>query len=129
MTGQAAHLRILCVTHDTDLAIIIRLALQLDPRISVEWVADEQAALELMAGGYRPDAVLLDTLRSSEAPSRTASSIRDLLPDAAVPIIFLTHHPVQRRRDELLEEGATAVILKPFDPLRLAGYVRGQVPA
>lgn len=71
-----------------------------------------------------PDVILLDLMMPVMDGRETLHALRSSTETAAIPVMFLTASAVPGDVRRLAELGATAVILKPFDPLGLAAQVR-----
>lgn len=117
-------LRVLCADDDPDIRTITILSLGLDPDMIVESVPDGRSALKLIGTGFMPDVVLLDVLMADENGADSARQICAASELSGIVVIFLTAITRAEQHGALYESGATAVIVKPFDPLTLASRVR-----
>jgi two-component system, OmpR family, response regulator len=121
-------LRLLYVDDDADIRTIVRLALSLDPAITVRCAADAGEALAMLDEA-RPDAILLDVMMpGTDGPALLAQiRARDSLAD--VPVVFMTAKTRDADVAAYRRMGAADVIPKPFDPITLAARVRAIVAA
>jgi CheY-like chemotaxis protein len=119
-------LRILCVDDDHDIRTIAVMALGLDPATEVRSVGTGAEALAMLGeGGWSPDVVLLDVMMPGmDGPAVLAAlQTRGETP----PVIFMTARARRTDVDAYKALGAVGVIVKPFDPLALAGEVRALI--
>jgi CheY-like chemotaxis protein len=122
---MTAALRVLCVDDDNDIRTVTVMALGLDAAIEARGVASGTAALALLEGdAWRPDAILLDVMMSEMSGPALFTTIRDRTSIDDVPVIFMTARAGRAALEEYRALGAIGVIVKPFDPVRLAGQVR-----
>lgn len=120
-------LRLLCADDEEDLRVILELSLSLDPDIHAEIVPSGTALLERAraAGGAAAyDAFLLDGMMPGLDGYETCRHLKADPATAAVPVIFLTAKTQRTEQARALDLGATACLVKPFDPLTLAAEVR-----
>ena len=68
---------------------------------------------------FKPDLILLDVMMPGLSGPETLSALRELPALAGVPSVFLTAKAMPDQLEELMQYGATGVIVKPFDPMRL----------
>lgn len=118
-------LRVLYVDDDDDIRMIASMALRLDPAIAVKSVSSGQSALDLLdQDPWRPDVILLDVMMPGMDGFTLHRTLRDRSDLAEAKTIFMTARASRAGLDEYTASGADGVILKPFDPLRLAQDVR-----
>jgi two-component system, OmpR family, response regulator len=117
-------LRILCVDDDPDIRLIVELALHLDPEMRVRSVAGAAEALAVLREEAF-DLVILDALMPEVNGLELLERIPRIDGSPPMPIIFLTADALRRARYD--KAGVIGVIIKPFDPLRLADTVRSLV--
>ena len=121
-------LAILCIDDDPDIRTIAIMALALDPGITVRGAASGAEAVALLRrDGWRPDAIMLDVMMPAMDGPATLAAIRALDGYDDVPVIFMTARARQADLDAYRALGADGVIVKPFDPLRLAEDVHALV--
>lgn len=116
-------MKVLLIDDEADVRRIARLALERVGKMQV--VEAENGAMALsQAVREEPDAILLDVMM----PDRDGPSVlRELREDARtqhIPVIFLTAKALVAEIERLKTLGAVAVLMKPFDPMRLAAQVR-----
>ncbi|WBO23014.1 response regulator [Sphingomonas abietis] len=122
---MTSRIRILCVDDDPDIRTITALALGLDAAIEVRTAASGVEALEAMrVDGWWPDAVLLDMMMPVMDGPAVLAAIRMGEEGRSLPVIFMTARAGYRDLEGYRDLGAAGVIVKPFDPLRLAEDVR-----
>lgn len=123
--SEADHLRILYVDDDKDIRHIVKLSLALDPLIELRLCADGAEALEVAAtGAWRPDLVMLDVMMPRMDGPTLMVALRELAGFADIPFVFVTARAREADVQSYHAAGARGVILKPFNPLTLAGSVR-----
>lgn len=117
-------LKVLHVDDEPDIREVTAMALALDPELELRTAASGQEALELMSGAWRPDVVLLDVMMPRLDGPGTLEKLRMLPDHAGTPVIFMTARANAQEQARFLALGAIAIIVKPFDPMSLAGQVR-----
>lgn len=122
---MSATLRILYVDDDDDIRTIATMALQLDPALDVRTAASGQAALALLnEGSWKPDLVLLDVMMPGMDGFALHEALRARSDLPGLKTVFMTARASRAGLEDYIATGADGVILKPFDPLQLAGEVR-----
>ena len=115
---------ILLIEDDWDIAQITLLALALDPQIDARHIQEgDEAIRQLKMGPWQPDLVVSDLMM----PGLNGLQILDILQREGLkrgPFILMTAKVGQREIAEYRERGADGVVVKPFDPLTLAGELR-----
>lgn len=86
-------------------------------------VASDGAEGVAKAKTEKPDVILLDVMMPGIDGPATLHVLRADPDTADTPVIFLTAKAKPADRDRLLSLGASGVIAKPFDPMRLAADV------
>ena len=119
-------IKILHVDDEDDIREIARMSLELDPEFEVASAASGELALEIVSRD-QPDLLLLDVMMPGMDGPETLRRIRMMAGFADVPAIFMTARSRPQDIDQLLGEGARAVIAKPFDPMALAGQLRAHL--
>jgi len=71
-----------------------------------------------------PDVILLDLMMPGMDGKKTFQRLRENPKTVGIPVIFLTIRGKFPEFDKLKEEGALAVLAKPFDPTRLCSQIR-----
>ncbi len=114
-------MRVLVVDDDPDIRLMVSVVLSREPGWEAVEARDVAEGARL-AAEEEPDVVLLDVMLGEESGVRLLERLRADPATREIPVIFLTGK--EGRRDELLERGARAVVIKPFDPGTLADAVR-----
>lgn len=111
--------RILVVDDEDDIRRVATLSLE---RVGGWEVVPASSAAEAVAaaegGGF--DAVLLDVMMPDVDGPATLERLRPIL-GSGVPVVFLTAKVQPADVERLRGLGATGVLAKPFDPMRLPG--------
>ena len=110
--------RVLCVEDDPDIRMIIEFSLTKVGGLEVRLCAGGELAIE-QAPEFLPDLVLLDVMMPGLNGPETLAALRLLPCMQGVPIVFMTAKAMPDEVEELLQYGATGVIVKPFDPMTL----------
>lgn len=121
---MTAPIDILYVDDEPDIRTIAKLAFELDPGLRVRTAATGGEALQMLADGWRPDVAILDVMMPGMDGPTLARLIAQRPGCAELPIVFMT---ARARGSDIAgyhELGARGVIVKPFDPLRLAPDLR-----
>ena len=119
MRGMAGRPRVLVVEDDTDIAGVLRRALDKEG-YDVRVADDGEEALGA-AADYEPDAVVLDL----GLPRLDGVEVcRRLREDGDVPILILTARDALESRVEGLDSGADDYLVKPFEREELLARIR-----
>ncbi len=110
--------RVLCVEDDPDIRTILELSLATVGGLTVRCCADGREAVAAVPG-FRPELVLLDVMMPGLSGPETLDLLRQLPEMQGVPVIFLTAKAMPDELEQLLQFGATGLIVKPFDPMTL----------
>ncbi|MGV3580066.1 response regulator [Brevundimonas sp.] len=122
-------LKILHVDDEPDIREVAAMSLGIDPEIEVRSAASGAEALKTLESDWKPDVVLLDVMMPELDGPGTLERLRQLPGHEATPVIFMTARAQSQEQSRFLELGAIAVIIKPFDPMTLAGQVRDNLGA
>jgi CheY-like chemotaxis protein len=108
--------RILIVDDEADIREVAQIALE---EIAGWEILTAGSGAEGIARAHteRPDAILLDMMMPDMHGAEVLASLKADPSTTAIPVIFLTAKAQAARQPPA---GAAGVILKPFDPLRLA---------
>lgn len=117
-------LKILHVDDEPDIREVAAMSLGIDADIEVRSAASGAEALAALAGGWDPDVVLLDVMMPELDGPGTLERMRQLPGHQDTPVIFMTARAQAQEQSRFMGLGAIAVIVKPFDPMTLAGQVR-----
>ena len=112
--------RILIIDDEEDLREVAQVALETLVGWQVLTAASGAEGLE-RARAERPDAILLDVMMPGDDGVAALERLKADPGTAAIPVILLTAKVRVARHPP--ESGAAGVILKPFDPLKLAAQV------
>ena len=113
---------VLLVDDERSIRTICRVNLEGDG-LAVTEAADGVEALEHVAQ-ERPSLVLLDVMMPSVDGWRVAEQLAADEETREIPVIFLSARAAHEDRLRAQELGAVGYVVKPFDPLELAGIVR-----
>jgi len=117
-------LTLMHVDDEPDIREVAAISLQLDPDIDLVSAPSGQEALDKLAAGLRPDVILLDVMMPSMDGPGVLSRLKQMEATSDIPVIFMTARAQSNEVDRLRALGAVGVIIKPFDPMTLAGQVR-----
>ena len=119
-------LRVLYVDDDRDVRRIATLSLQLDPTLAVVDVGSARDALTLVDANPTAFDVFVFDVMMPEIGGIELIKIIGARDDraGAVPIILMTARAQASDIETYLAAGAKGVIVKPFDPMRLAADLR-----
>ncbi|MBV8518026.1 MAG: response regulator [Acidobacteria bacterium] len=79
------------------------------------------------AAAEQPDCILLDLMMPGMDGAATLRALQANDATAAIPVVFLTANAIASEVEMLRKLGARGVLLKPFDPMALAGDLRAVV--
>ena len=114
--------RILLVEDEIDIQMVARLALEDVGGFEVEVCSSGEVALEV-GPGFRPQLILLDFMMPGMDGRRSMEAFRKEPGLRDVPVAFITARAQLNEVAEYRELGAVDVIVKPFDPMKLADLV------
>ena len=117
-------LRVLHVDDEPDIRELVEISLGLDPELFVISCASGNDALAT-AAEWSPNVILMDVMMPVMDGPQTLSQLRKCKIIANIPVVFMTARAQTSELAHLLSLGAAGVIAKPFDPITLAGAVRG----
>ena len=115
--------RVMCVEDDDDIRLILDFSLATVGGLEVLACASGRSALAQVEA-FRPDLVLLDVMMPDLSGPQTLAALRELPAMQGVPVVFMTAKALPDELEDLLQHGATGVIVKPFDPMTLAQDIR-----
>ena len=115
--------RVMCVEDDADIRMILEFSLGTVGGYEVRCCPGGRAALQL-APEFKPDLVLLDVMMPDLSGPQTLAALRELPSMRGVPVVFMTAKAMPDELEQLLEHGATGLIVKPFDPMTLPQDIR-----
>ncbi len=121
-------IRVLVIDDEGDVRMIVRFALERDPRFVVTEARNGNEGLHL-AQEEAPDLILLDAMMPGLDGYEVCRRLRAQPRFAQTPVVFLTAKTQGYERRQGLAAGATDYLPKPFDPIglgeRLATYLSG----
>jgi CheY-like chemotaxis protein len=115
--------KVLYVEDEADIRAIAELALGKVGGFQVLVCASGPEAIR-KAAAFAPDIMLLDVMMPGMDGTTTLEALRDLPGLAAVPAVFLTAKALPAEIARYKTLGASDVIAKPFDPMKLSEQVR-----
>ncbi len=115
--------RVLCVEDDPDIRMILQFSLQTVGGYEVMCCAGGRAALAQVTA-FAPDLVLLDVMMPDLSGPETLAELRQMPVMSGVPVVFLTAKAMPDELEDLLQFGATGLIVKPFDPMTLPADIK-----
>jgi CheY-like chemotaxis protein len=115
--------RVMCVEDDADIRMILEFSLQRLGGYELCLCASGQEAIDRVAV-FSPDLVLLDVMMPGLSGPQTLELLRKQPAMSGVPVVFLTAKAMLNEVEDLLQHGATGIIVKPFDPVKLPENVQ-----
>jgi CheY-like chemotaxis protein len=119
-------MRVLIIDDEDDARYIARVSLGRVGGMSVIEASNGADGIA-RALAEQPDFILLDLMMPGMDGAATLRALRANPATAAIPVVFLTANAVASEVEMLKRFGARGVLLKPFDPMTLAGDVRAMV--
>ncbi|WP_298235734.1 response regulator [uncultured Azohydromonas sp.] len=110
--------RVMCVEDDADIRMILEFSLTTVGGYDVCMCPGGRSALQ-QAPVFRPDLVLLDVMMPDLSGPETLAALRGMPCMRGVPVVFMTAKAMPDELEQLLQHGATGLIVKPFDPMTL----------
>lgn len=120
-------LKVLYVDDDDDIRHIVELALGLDPDIELTVASSGAEALVELDKSGTPDIILLDVMMPIIDGPTLLGLLRKRPDTAEVPVVFMTAKTRPADVEDYHARGAIGVIMKPFDPMRLAADIRAKL--
>ncbi len=115
--------RVLHVDDDEDIRAISKMTLELVGHFEVTQCESGQEAIEI-AQSARPQLFLLDVMMPVMGGEETWRRLSALPGLEKVPTIFMTAKAENEFSRKLMDQGALAVITKPFDPAELCQSIQ-----
>jgi CheY-like chemotaxis protein len=115
--------RVMCVEDDPDIRMILDFSLATAGGLTLCMCSGGAAALAAVED-FKPQLVLLDVMMPELSGPETLERLRSLDAMRGVPVVFMTAKAMHAEVEGLLQFGATGVIVKPFDAVRLPQDVR-----
>lgn len=114
--------RILHVDDDEDIRIITKMTLELVGHYHVDQFGSGQEAID-SAQALSPQLFLLDVMMPGMSGEEAWQRLSALPGLENVPTVFMTAKTEQKFSQGLIEKGALAVIMKPFEPTDLCRQI------
>ena len=114
--------RILHVDDAEDIRMIIKITLEMVCRYHVDQFASGEEAVA-QAKSCNPQLFQLDFMMPDMDGMETWKALRTLPGFADIPAIFVTAKAEENFSKTMMDQGALAVITKPFDPMELCGQI------
>ncbi len=115
--------RVMCIEDDADIRLILEFSLATVGGLDVLCCAGGRSALAQVEA-FGPDLVLLDVMMPDLSGPETLAALRAMPAMQHVPVVFLTAKAMPDELEQLLQQGATGLIVKPFDPMTLPTDIR-----
>lgn len=115
--------KILFVDDDQDIHFIVKICLQEIPHVEVRGATSGEEAIKT-AMEFNPDLILLDVMMPKMDGLATLKTLRLMPSFAETPVVFITAKAQKNEVDEYFKQGVVDVIVKPFDPIKLAQDVQ-----
>jgi CheY-like chemotaxis protein len=114
--------RILLIDDEDDIREVAQVSLELVGNYEVLTASNGRDGIDT-ARAAQPDAILLDVMMPGmDGPATFVDLCADPI-TRHIPVLFLTAKTQPGDHDHLIQLGAAGVIVKPFDPLKLANQV------
>ena len=114
--------KILHVDDDDDIRVVVQIALEVIGKFEIHQCEDGSSAIEA-AREFDPQLLLLDVMMPGMSGQEVWQAVMKDRSIEKFPVIFLTAKADEGSSKKLIEQGALAVITKPFDPMTLADRV------
>lgn len=115
--------RVMFVEDDTDIRNILQFSLETIGGYQVCACEGGLQAIE-RAPVFQPELVLLDVMMPGLTGPQTLERLRYQSGMLGVPVVFLTAKAFAHEVEALLSDGASDVIVKPFDAVTLPDQIR-----
>lgn len=115
--------RLLVVDDEAAIRIILKASLELTAKWAISVAASGQEGMS-MAKAEQPDAILLDVMMPNIDGITLFYQLKEQPTTQHIPVIFLTAQAREVERKQL-EALGVGVILKPFEPEKIANQIRG----
>lgn len=115
--------RIMHVEDDPSIQTVARVALEAVGGFQVCTCASGQQALEQFTT-FQPELVLLDVMMPGMDGPTTLKQLQSQFDLTKIPVVFMTAKVQSSEIESYKALGASDVVVKPFDPMSLAGQIR-----
>lgn len=114
--------RVLIIDDEDDIRQVAALSLETVAGWTVLLANSGKKGIECAADG-QPDAILLDVMMPEMDGPTTFLQLKENRKTANIPVLLLTAKVQGADQRKLRELGVAAILVKPFDPLSLAGEI------
>jgi two-component system OmpR family response regulator len=114
---------ILCIDDEHDILEVAKMCLETVGGYTVTCIDSGTKALKQVQQS-KPDLILVDYMMPEMDGPETLRELRFNMLLKNTPIVYMTARVQPKEVKEYLENGATAVIRKPFDPMTLSQEVQ-----
>lgn len=111
--------KILVVDDDPDSIVITQFCLESLKTVEIQYASSGKEAIE-KAKVFFPDLILIDAVMPEMDGSATMKELQKIPFFTKALFVFFTAKTQREELNQLLDEGAFAVITKPFDPKNLS---------
>lgn len=118
--------KVLLVDDDKNIRLLGAMSLECD--WTVVMAGSGQEALDV-AGREKPDVILMDVMMPGMDGPTTLSKLREIDSLQNTPVVFMTAKVQSGEVESYKRLGVAGVIIKPFDPMKLADEIRQLVGA
>jgi len=115
--------RILHVEDDPSIQAVVKVSLEAIGGYQVQSCSSGHQALEVVEA-FAPQFVLLDVMMPGMGGPETLTRLSERIDLTQVPVVFMTAKVQPSEIEHLRNLGACDVIVKPFDPMRLASQIQ-----
>lgn len=115
--------RILHVEDDPSIQAVVKVALEAIGGYQVQPCSSGQQALDEVEA-FAPQFILLDVMMPGMGGPETLIRLGERVDLTQIPVVFMTAKVQPGEIEHLRQLGAHDVIVKPFDPMRLASQIQ-----
>ncbi len=113
---------ILCVDDEEDILDVAKMCLEMVAGFQVSCCSRGKEAIERVRD-INPDLILLDVMMPDMDGPSTLRELRKISLLETIPIVFMTARVHPAEVAQYLALGASGVVPKPFDPMRLSDEI------
>jgi CheY-like chemotaxis protein len=121
-------MKVLVIDDEDDVRYVARMSLGRVGKMIVIEASSGEEGIE-RARSEHPDCILLDVMMPGMDGAATFMALRGDDATASIPVVFLTAKAMAADIRHLNDLGARGVVLKPFNPLTLAGDLTAMLDA
>ncbi len=115
--------RILHVEDDSSIQAVVKVALEVIGGYQVQSCSSGQQALDEVEA-FAPQFILLDVMMPGMGGPETLARLGERVDLTQIPVVFMTAKVQPSEIESLRKLGARDVLVKPFDPMRLASQIQ-----